>query len=115
MTKLEQVRIETMMRMGCAACAWIDIVHTAQECHHILYGNRRMGDWFTLPLCRGHHQGDWSAEQKILLKPEQRVAISNGRKAFTAIYPTEQVLWEFTQGRLGLCWPGTKIVPRLVV
>lgn len=112
MTKFEELRIQKMMRMGCVACAYIEIPFVAHECHHLLYGNRRMGDWFTIPLCRGHHQGDWTSEQIEALTLEQRVAISDGRKAFTKVYPTERELWDRVQERLGLTWPSLKIVPR---
>lgn len=119
MTRFEELRVQQMMRLGCAACAYIEIPMPAQECHHLLYGNRRMGDWFTIPLCRGHHQGDWSPEQREVLgqrsireRKNYLVAISDGRKAFTTIYPTERELWELVQGRLGLLWPVPKLVPR---
>jgi len=115
MNRMDELRIERMMRLGCIACAFLDIPCPAQECHHILDINRRMGDWFTIPLCRGHHQGDFTPEQKTLLQSAQLVAISSGRKLFCRIYPTERELWELTQERLGLMWPvSTKIVPRSV-
>lgn len=92
----------------------------AQECHHLLYGNRRMGDWFTIPLCAGHHRGVWDAGQKDVLiqkslreRKDYLVAISDGRKAFTTIYPTEKELWQIVQERLGLLWPEPKLVPRV--
>lgn len=113
------MRVQQMMRLGCVACASIEIAMAAHECHHILYGNRRMGDWFTIPLCRGHHQGQWMPEQTEVLgqrsireKKNYLVAISDGRKAFTMTYPTEQELWNITQDRLGLTWPVPKLVPR---
>lgn len=104
------------MRLGCVACAHLGLWVSAQELHHILYGNTRMGDLYTIPLCRGHHQGDWSESQKEAITIENRVAISDGRKAFTRIYPTERELWEVVQKRLGLptTWPVPKIVPRRV-
>lgn len=116
-TKYEAERIEAMMRLGCVACAHIGIVHIAQECHHILSGGRRLGHWFTLPLCRGHHQGDWNSEQVELIPPEKRVAISDGRKLFNAVYSPERKLWEVVQDRLHLpkIWPiSSKILPRRV-
>jgi len=117
-TKYEAERIEAMMRLGCVACAVLfDLPVAAQECHHILSGGRRMGHWFTLPLCRGHHQGDWSPEQKDAIPAEKRVAISDGRKAFISVYPTERQLWERVQDRLHLpkVWPvSLKILPRSV-
>ena len=104
------------MRLGCVACAMLfDLPVVAQECHHILECGRRMGHWFTLPLCRGHHQGDWSPEQIELIPKGKRVAISDGRKAFNAIYLPERKLWERVQDRLHLpkVWPvSLKILPR---
>lgn len=114
MNKLEQLRCDRMMRSGCVACAWLGLPHVSHECHHILIGGRRAGDWFTLPLCRGHHQGDWSEDQKQIIPEEYRVAISDGRNAMRNIYPTEQKLWDLVQEGLGLSWPVSKIVPRRV-
>lgn len=115
-TRYEAERLEAMMRLGCVACAMLfSLPVIAQECHHILSGGRRMGHWFTLPLCRGHHQGDWSKEQKELIEPTMLVAISDGRKAFVAVYPSERELWELVQKRLHLprMWPvSSKILPR---
>lgn len=103
------------MRLGCVACAHYDIPNIAQECHHLLEGNIRMGDWYTIPLCRGHHQGDWTAEQREVLG-ELCVAISDGRKAFRRFYPSERTLWERVQKRMGLdtVWPVSKLAPRSV-
>ena len=114
MNKMEELRVEKMMRLGCVACAYFNVVYPAQECHHILYGNQRMGDWFTIPLCRGHHQGDWSEDQKEVFAPHLRVSIASGRKAFTRVYPTEHDLWKSVQDRLGLSWPAPKGVTRIV-
>lgn len=84
------------------------------ECHHILQGNKRLGHWYTLCLCKGHHQGIWTGEQCERFKEAFRVAISDGRKAFREIYGTELDLWLKTQHLLGLddSLPATKIVPR---
>jgi len=114
MTKMEEVRILRMMRLGCVMCSVLDIVNIAQECHHIVEGNRRLGDWFTLPLCRGHHQGDWTIDQKRVFKPAELVGIYSGSKVFEPIYGTERELWELIQERLGLMWPASKVVPRRV-
>lgn len=113
MTKAESNRITRMMGLGCIACAKLDIPHIAQENHHILDGHRRLGDWYTLPLCRGHHQGDWSKEQREVLG-DRCVAISDGRKLFYAIYGSEYELFVRVQLRLKLqiLWPVSKIIPR---
>lgn len=116
-TKTEIERMDRVMRLGCVCCAHLGLPVAAQELHHILYGNTRMGDLYTIPLCRGHHQGDWSGEQIELMEPKTRVSISSGRKAFTRVYPTERELWERVQDRLKLpkTWPTPKIVPRRIV
>ena len=108
--------MDRIMQLGCVACAHLNLPVMAQECHHILYGNTRMGDLYTIPLCRGHHQGDWSLEQCQAMPEGTLVAISDGRKAFTRVYPTERELWERVQQRLKLptTWPVPKIVPRQI-
>lgn len=116
-TKYESERIEAMMRLGCVCCALVGQPHIAQECHHILDGGRRMGHWFTLPLCRGHHQGDFSPEQRSIFEPKYLVAISDGRKVFNATFNSERKLWEVVQDRLHLpkVWKiESKILPRRV-
>lgn len=117
-TRYEAERMDAMMRLGCVCCAMLfSLPVVAQECHHILSGGRRMGHYFTLPLCRGHHQGDWSPEQIELIPAKKRVAISDGRKAFNAVYNSERKLWEVVQDRLRLpkVWPvSSKVLPRRV-
>jgi RecA-dependent nuclease len=114
MNKLEQLRVDRMMQLGCVCCAWLDLPYIAQECHHIVEGNRRLGHWFTLPLCRGHHQGDWTFEQKLVIPPAKLVAVCSGSKAFEAAYPSQRELWEMVQARLHLSWPVSKVIPRRV-
>ena len=112
MNRMEELRVQRMMRQGCVCCAHFRLVTPSAEAHHILSGGRRMGDWFTIPLCRSHHQGGlWS----VAVPEEYRVSINSGSKAFEAVFPTERELWELVQERLGLSWPvSTKIVPRVV-
>lgn len=116
-TKYEAERIEAMMRLGCVCCAMLGLPHIAEECHHILSGGRRMGHWFTLPLCRGHHQGYFNDEQRALIPPEKLIAISDGSKLFDATYSPQRKLWEVIQDRLKLpkIWPvSSKILPRKI-
>lgn len=117
MTRRDELRIERMLRLGCVACAYLDIPNIECECHHILWGNVRLGDWYTIPLCPGQHRGVWSPELVILIPRFQRVAISDGRKAFTRVYPCERDLWVTVQRRLHLSqeWPASKIVPLRLV
>lgn len=116
MTKYEKMRVEAMLKLGCVCCAQLGIVFGLVENHHLLDGYRRMGHWYTLPLCAGHHRGVWTPEQIECIPAEKRVAISDGRKLFIQVYGHERSLWEAVQKRLRLprVWPASKIVPRSV-
>lgn len=113
-TRYEAERIEAMKKLGCVACAVLGIPYVQIEVHHLLDGGVRMGHWFTIPLCAGHHRGLFTALQRDLLEEKQQVAISDGRKLFRAVYGTERQLWERVQTRLKLpkVWPVSKILPR---
>lgn len=113
MNKLYQFRIDLLRRAGCCACACLGIVNTGTDVHHILRGGQRLGDWFTILLCPGHHRGAWTPEQIELIERKDRVAISDGRPAFNAVYGEERALWEASQKSLGLTWPESKILPRV--
>lgn len=111
----EAERIYRMMKLGCVCCEVIGISNRWNlECHHILHGNRRLGHWWTLPLCAGHHQGRWSERQRETVPEALRVAISDGRKRFNLIYGVELLLWVKIQQRLNLdtTLPLSKCVPR---
>lgn len=117
MKKADKARIERMLTLGCCACATLGIPNFHQiEVHHILRGNKRLGDWFTLPLCKGHHQGYFTETQKIRLHDDERVSIGTGRKPFNEKFGTERELWEKIQFVLDLSrdWPGSKVVSRRV-
>jgi hypothetical protein len=112
-TRYEAERIEALRKLGCVACAVLEVPNISSlELHHILSGGVRMGHWFTIFLCRGHHQGDWNGCDWI--DAPQRVAVSDGRKRFVAVYGSERALWERCQDRLRLskAWPISKILPR---
>lgn len=114
-TETERARLEAMMELGCCACAYLQLWCQADECHHLILGGKRMGHTYTIPLCRGHHQGQWRWEQIDAIPADKLVAISNGRKRFNDAYPTERQLWERVQDRLKLSkeWPESKIMPRV--
>lgn len=116
MTRAERERIERISRLGCVACAKLDIVNVGTDIHHILDGGIRMGHGFTICLCPGHHRGVWGPEQIEIIPVEKRISISDGRPLFYAVYGSEQELWQRVQLRLKLpvVWPVSKIVPRSV-
>jgi Recombination enhancement, RecA-dependent nuclease len=111
-TKYEQERITAMLALGCCACAQLGIWFTA-ECHHIVEGTR-LGHWYTLPVCPGHHRKAWTSHQVEVIPPDLRVSIADGSKAFAKVYGTQRENWEKIQQRLKLpaIWPTTKRVSR---
>lgn len=55
--KAELARAERMaVEIGCIYC-WLEEGHRGpcDHRHHIKNGNKRMGHWYTLPVCERHH------------------------------------------------------------
>lgn len=116
MTKHELERLDAMRRLGCVFCAVLGIANTATDVHHIVEGNRRLGHWYTLCICPGHHRGAWTPEQKQILTPDRLIGIYSGSKEFEPIYGTEREMWTKVQRRLRLpdVWVPSKVMPRIV-
>lgn len=61
-TKSEQARKDAMRELGCVACI-LDGQPEDQryagcvEIHHMVGGNKKLGEWATVPLCEPHHTG----------------------------------------------------------
>lgn len=56
-TKDEKARAERMaVEIGCIFC-WLEQGRRGpcENRHHIISGNKRMGHWYTLPVCVRHH------------------------------------------------------------
>lgn len=56
-TKAEKARADRMAEeIGCIYC-WLEDGHRGpcENRHHIILGNKRMGHWYTLPVCVSHH------------------------------------------------------------
>lgn len=115
-TARERAWLDRIVKYGCLCCiaAGYQCVEEVVERHHIIVGRRRLGHFFTLPLCRGHHRLVWTPRQMSLLAPEYRVAISSGLKAFARVFGSERDLWEILRDHIGLAteWPTSKILPR---
>jgi hypothetical protein len=107
--KREAVRLTLIMQMSCVVCALVgDLRSRKVECHHIVRDNRRLGHWFTLPVCVGHHRGEWT-DQVV------RVGIASGRHAFKEAHGYDELeLWQRFQVSLGMddALPASKIVAR---
>ena len=124
MTRSEKARINLMLHIGCMACktertlvdgvAWASV---RPEVHHLIEGSRRLGHRYTIPLCPGHHRGEWTEEQRDYweaLKITNRPSIAEGRKSFYARYGSEHAMWEIVQNTLAqpISWPQSKVFKR---
>ena len=106
-TEAEKARIKRLfLEVGCICCRLrFANYNSLIEIHHIVRGNKRLGHWYTLPLCHAHHQtkshGVWTS-------------IANGRKAFAAVHGDELDVWLKVQHMLKLDdeLPRTKVLPR---
>lgn len=109
-TAAEAHRINRMKgEIGCICCLLRTGVQNYHvEVHHIVQGNRRLGHWWTLPLCRAHH--------RIRGVGGIFTSIADGSKAFKKVHGTELDLWLKVQHMLELPddLPTTKILPRRV-
>jgi len=75
----------------------------------------RLGHAFTLPLCAGHHRGQWTEPQRQFWRGVGTPAsIAAGRKIFNKRYGTEYELYLVVQKDLMLAadWPASKVFKR---
>lgn len=110
-TKREKARIALILALTCVYCTLSgDFRKRDLENHHIVRGNKRLGHWYTLQVCAGHHRGDYT-DQPI------RVGIHSGRHALKEAYGYDELeLWQRQQVALRLPddLPTTKVLPRRV-
>lgn len=95
-TKAEKARADRMAELiGCIFCALSGDKGRCDNRHHIIRGNKRLGHWYTLPVCLDHHK-----------------ACHNG----TYSYAEQMDTWLKVQHALGLSdeLPSTKILARRV-
>lgn len=59
-------------QFGCIVCWLQHGIKTPAAIHHILSGGRRMGHFWTLPLCDpGHHQNPQQGSGKVARHPDK--------------------------------------------
>ena len=112
----EAARIKLIMGMSCAVCALHgDVSKRALELHHIVRGNRRLGHWYTIQLCHGHHRGHWDLRNQQIAP----VAICDGRRAFRVAHGglDDLQIWQRLQVTLGMddSLPPSKVFKRDVL
>ena len=109
-TSAEFERMDRIRTLGCMCCALKGNTSPCPvEIHHIIRGNKRLGHWYTIPLCGAHHRGNRAT--RATLGP----AVHDGMKAFRAAYGYDDLeLWQRLQVMLGLddSLPSSKIYKR---
>lgn len=100
-TKDETDRNDFIMGLTCACCALHgDIQERHLELHHIVRSHR-LGEWYTLQLCVGHHRGVWASDDPLLKK--YRHHVHGGRWAFRRAHGgyDDLQIWQRQQVVLG--------------
>jgi hypothetical protein len=83
-TKDEKRWLDCITQLGCCVCLFHHFVFTPAEPHHMLYGDRRRGHLYTIPLCPPHHRSGKN--------DEQATSRDQSRRRFEARYGTEEQL-----------------------
>jgi hypothetical protein len=65
----ERAWLDFIVSYGCIACHIDGHQGVPGEVHHLIYGQRRMGHLFTIPLCPGHHRDGTGAPGLIARHP----------------------------------------------
>lgn len=76
-TKSEQARKNSMRDFGCIACHLDGKDEDERyagtcEIHHMFGGNKKLGEWATVPLCEPHHTGPHLSWHKTRRKFRQK-------------------------------------------
>jgi hypothetical protein len=106
----EFARMDLIRGMHCMCCALKgDFTAKPIEIHHIIRANKRLGHWYTIPLCSAHHRGERGSTGA------KGAYVHGGMKAFRAEYGYDDLeLWQRLQVTLGLddSLPPTKVMRR---
>lgn len=70
-------RLAAVAQMPCVICHEFNLPQQSPtQVHHCIHGRHRMGkrapDCMTIPLCEGHHQGDFDTSQVALHRQPAR-------------------------------------------
>ena len=104
-TKAEKLHMAKVSLLPCAVAAKAALINDGcagrVEVHHLTKCGRRLGNYFTIPLCGKHHQ-------------HGKISIGKGWKTFEEHYGTQAELLEETCLKLKVKLPEkeSKIKPR---
>lgn len=102
--KAESDRIRQFQRIGCIACRKDGRENVPYDVHHLTDGGRRLGHWYTIPLCPWHHRGVITFPDGVKLQDIHRdvPSLAISRRDFEAKYGAQQELHAEVNEMLGL-------------
>lgn len=87
--------LQAVRQLPCVICAEYGMAQLSPtEAHHPIhdrYGNRKAPDCMAIPLCNGHHTGDFD---------KSKLAIHRGKETWRDKYGADHEYIEVTQDRL---------------
>ena len=84
-------RYRALKELGCIACRINGVTRVAiPEIHHLVEGNKRLGNAYTIPLCTWHHRGEASSQWEKLKGP----SLARSKREFIEESGTERELLE---------------------
>lgn len=101
-TKAASEHMGRVKEMGCIAC-WLEHHRYAPaQYHHIVEGGKRLGDFYGLPLCPWHHEGEKMGNTAISrMRHEFGPSLKLHKRDFVERYGTERELLQRVMERLG--------------
>lgn len=92
-TKAEAERMDRLREFGCIACHLDEVAEGFRyeglaDIHHMLLGGKRIGHYWTIPLCQGHHTGSLLSWHRT-------------RRKFREIYGTDAELVTLCNQQIG--------------
>lgn len=101
----ESERIRMFQRIGCIACKHDGRFNPGFDVHHLTEGGRRLGHWFTIPLCPWHHRGVLECRPVYVTTQDVHRDIPSlaiSRRDFEAKYGTQRELHAEVNQLLGI-------------
>ncbi|MDE2098369.1 MAG: hypothetical protein KGL39_14035 [Patescibacteria group bacterium] len=100
-TPADLKRYRALQDLGCVACYLSGVRHVPCEIHHIVEGNKRLGNQASLSLCPYHHRGVIESVWDRFKGP----SLANDKRKFVAEFGTERELLSKVNQLIGdLCY-----------